>query len=240
MLRYIRDLLGWNHSTSIPQEKPVELATTVVYLRVGVNTPDRFRDPTGTPDSTGTKNPAENGPLDVPGRSFNAPTFPPRQLSPVSGSGAGVVATDAQTGRTSSRSASRKVRDSKNIRSLGLFSKTVADQLESLGLHNAGDLLACNPQDLAVREASLARRIRQAQRAIRFSRRFPDMTPPDALLLFAVHRRNRKTIASEPPALLRRDIQRLLISSRGQKRWGGRPAPPIAQIKVWVNAAQRS
>jgi hypothetical protein len=234
MLRYIRDLLGRIHSTSTPRETPVGLDTTVVYLRVGVNALDRFRD------LTASQNLTEDAPLDAAEHSLVDQTLSPPQFSPESRSEACVVATDAKFGRPSVRSESRQTRDNKSVRSLGLFSRSVADKLESLGLRTAGDLLACNPQDLAVREASLARRIRRAQRAIRFSRRFPEMTPPDALLLFAVHRRSRKAIASEPPALLRRDIQRLLISSRGQKRWGARPAPPIAQVKAWVNAAQRS
>jgi len=226
MLRYIRDLLGWNGSTSDQLKNQGGVDTTVVYLRVSMN-------PSGPEsDSADQKHAAVISRPEAANRSSGESRFSPRPLR---------IANDCDTGSAKAdQSRSRQTRTSKSIRSLGLFSDTDADRLESLGLHTAGDLVACDPQALAAREAPLARRIRLAQRALRFSRRFPDMMPTDALLLFAVHRRSRKTIAGEPPGLIRRDIQRLLLSSRGQKRWGDRTAPPIALVKAWVDAARLS
>jgi len=226
MLRYIRDLLGWNGSTSDLLKNQGVVDTTVVYLRVNLATsgPDS--------DSAAPKNGSVVSSSETANGLLGQSPFSQRKLLPDGGC-------DKGSG-TADKLISRQTRDSKSIRSLGLFSRPVADQIESLGLYTAGDLIAYSPETLAAREAPLARRIRRAQRAIRFARRFPDMTPPDALLLFAVHRRSRKSIADEPPGLIRRDIQRLLLSSRGQKRWGDRSAPPIARVKAWVDAARQS
>ena len=64
------------------------------------------------------------------------------------------------------------------------------------------------------------------------------MTPHEALLLFATHRRSPIGLATENAGILRRDLQRLLLSSRGQKLAAGCPAPELQRVRQWVAEAK--
>ena len=71
-------------------------------------------------------------------------------------------------------------------------------------------------------------------RVRRFTRRFTDMAPREARLLFAVYRRTVKSLAIESPAVLQRDLHRFVLSSRGQRISRGQAAPSIARVRTWV------
>jgi len=76
-------------------------------------------------------------------------------------------------------------------------------------------------------------------RILRFMRRFNRMSPIEARLLFAVHRRTVRGLASESPVGLQRDLQRFILSSRGQRISRGQPAPNVTKVKAWVEAARQ-
>lgn len=124
---------------------------------------------------------------------------------------------------------------------LGLFPLAVLRRLRRVGIRTADDLLAATPQRLAAQleaPACWAVKFRRYQRAIRFAQRFTAMTPLEALMLFAIHRRSRAALAAESPAMLRRDLQRLLLSSRGQKLAADRPVPAIQRVRRWIDEAK--
>lgn len=79
---------------------------------------------------------------------------------------------------------------------------------------------------------------RRRTRAHRFSAIFSDMTPREAKLLFCVHRRSLRQLASESPAALRRDLQRFVLSSRGRAISRDRPAPTLVRVRRWVSEAK--
>jgi hypothetical protein len=75
-------------------------------------------------------------------------------------------------------------------------------------------------------------------RAIRFAKRFDDMKPSEARILIAIHRRTPRSLASESPAILKRDWQRFLLSTRGQRLSPQQTVPTIERIRGWVAAAK--
>lgn len=75
-------------------------------------------------------------------------------------------------------------------------------------------------------------------RAIRFASRFDDMKPSEARILIAIHRRTPRSLASESPAILKRDWQRFLLSTRGQRLSPKQMVPPIERIRGWVAVAK--
>lgn len=75
-------------------------------------------------------------------------------------------------------------------------------------------------------------------RAIRFAKRFDDMKPSEARILIAIHRRTPRSLASESPAVLKRDWQRFLLSTRGQRLSPQQTVPPIERIRGWVATAK--
>ncbi len=128
-----------------------------------------------------------------------------------------------------------------SLKRLGMFSPQVLRRLRRAGLRTAADLLAAEPDCLVQRMGAPDRwalRIRRCQRALRFSRGFSDMTPLEALILFAAHRRSRRRLAAESAGLLKRDLERLLLSSRGQMLAAGCSAPEIARVRLWIREAR--
>ncbi len=83
------------------------------------------------------------------------------------------------------------------------------------------------------------RRAKAIARAKRFSKVFSDMSPNEARLLFAIHRRRLRKLAQESPAMLQRDLHRFVLSSRGQRLSRNRPAPSVARVRVWVVEASQ-
>lgn len=132
--------------------------------------------------------------------------------------------------------------DSELCRLRMLPKKTVAN-LAEVGIVTAGDLLAADLEMLSRRLEGPANRSRQLERArhlIRFAFRFSDMTLLEAALLFAVHRRSRRTLAGESAAVVRRDLERLLLSTRGRRISRGCAAPELARVRRWIEEAKRS
>ncbi len=121
--------------------------------------------------------------------------------------------------------------------------------LRRVGFRNSADVVTASPKriqrllgDLSEVSAGDARRaaklIRRTRWAVTFSSRFSDMTLRQALMLRAVHRGNRASLAAEQPGLLRRDLQRLAYSSRGSRWLGLEELPPIELIKNWIGQAR--
>lgn len=86
---------------------------------------------------------------------------------------------------------------------------------------------------------SASRRRSRRQAAVRFARRFSKMTPREALCLMAIHRRQPDGLANESPALLKRDLERYLWSSRGQRHVDRIPSPDLARVRRWIEEAQQ-
>ncbi len=126
---------------------------------------------------------------------------------------------------------------------LRIFSSRRCQQLASIGITTAGELLSCDPADTAHRlgaSPAAKRALTRSRHAIRFAAAVPGMMPRDALLLIRVHRRGTRRLATESPASLRRDLERFALSSRGQRLLRGRPVPTIDQLRGWIDACARS
>ena len=82
------------------------------------------------------------------------------------------------------------------------------------------------------------KRSSRRRRAIRFAKRFEDMTPRQAAVLHAIHRRGMRSLASESPGPLRRDWFRFQQSSRGRKICGQRSLPELCQLRSWIQQAR--
>jgi hypothetical protein len=126
---------------------------------------------------------------------------------------------------------------------LAIFSRRALAKLRRAGIRTAADLIGIDPDTLAQQTgapAGWAARIKRRQRAIRFARSFSAMTPLEALMLFAAHRRSRRRLADESAAVLKRDLERLLLSSSGQKLAPSQPAPTIARVRLWIAEARSS
>lgn len=123
------------------------------------------------------------------------------------------------------------------LAALGAISDRLLRKLRRAGLRSCEDLLRADAvavvQQIKAPQPYVAR-IRRYQRAIRFSRRFSAMTPHEALLLFAAHRRNPTRLATENAGILRRDLERLLLSSQGQRLAAGCPVPELARVRQWI------
>jgi hypothetical protein len=79
---------------------------------------------------------------------------------------------------------------------------------------------------------------RRRRRILRFAKKFQDMKPQEARLLFAVHRRTVASLARENSAQLQRDLQRFVLSTRGQRINSQRAAPTLTKVRTWVRQAQ--
>lgn len=91
---------------------------------------------------------------------------------------------------------------------------------------------ASRPEQTAVRQRS------RRQRTIRFAKHFPDMNPREARVLMAIHRRSPHALARESAAVLKRDWERFLLSSRGQRLAATTGVPDVARIRGWISLAQ--
>jgi len=225
MFRIIRQFFGPVQSAVQPQEKP---ETTLVYVRV----------------KPGRKCIVENR-LD-PLIGTSAPTVPSptpsiaptRQSKPV----------PQATARSGSKT---------SLASLQIFSARQIKLLARIGCRTERDLMRLAPQRLEKRLAELAlslqdsegappaplinrmgSTVRRGRWAIRFAGRFCDMTPRESLLLHAVHRGSRQTLAQDSAGMIRRDLQRLALSSRGQRMLRLDEIPEIERVKSWIAQAR--
>jgi len=79
---------------------------------------------------------------------------------------------------------------------------------------------------------------KRRQRCCRFAARFSDMDPGEARILMAIHRRSPRRLAFESPGLLKRDWQRFLLSSRGQRIAPSGAVPDLDRVRSWVQQAR--
>ncbi len=121
---------------------------------------------------------------------------------------------------------------------LRICSASRSQQLSQLGVVTAGDLLTADLNEIAHRLAdrTLTRRLKRTVRAIQFAAAVPGMMPRDSMLLICVHRRSIRSLASESPAVLHRDLQRFALSTKGQRALKGRRLPSVKRIRRWVEA----
>lgn len=140
--------------------------------------------------------------------------------------------------RRPSRGRSRRPQ---SLAAAGIGSAAWRRALRSIGIRTTDDLLHADPCELAERlrwPVTAEQRVRRWQRAIRMARAVPAMTPLDALMLRAVHRRTLRAIASEEAPRLHRDLKRYALSSRGAKHLGDRPLPSLDDVRRWVEGAR--
>ncbi len=121
---------------------------------------------------------------------------------------------------------------------LRICSASRSQRLSQLGIITAGDLLAADVVEVGriLDDRTLPRRLKRTVRAIQFSAAVPGMMPRDAMLLICVHRRSIRSLASESPAVLHRDLQRFALSTKGQRALKGRRLPSVKRIRRWVDA----
>ncbi len=123
------------------------------------------------------------------------------------------------------------------LSALGAISPRLLRRLRRAGVQSCGQLLAAEPAELVQQlgmPSQTVGRLRRYQRAIGFSQRFTEMSPHEALILFAAHRRTVAGLAAENAGTLRRDLQRLLLSSLGQKLAAGLAAPELPRVRQWI------
>lgn len=196
----------------------------------GLQGPQPLRTPAPETTVLWVRVPAEPAPAPAP--AAVKPPATPAAAAPPSGVSPGAGSPAAGAARSTA---------AVPLGQLGLFPLSVLRRLRRVGIRTADDLLAATPQRLAAQlgaPACWAAKFRRYQRAIRFAQRFTAMTPLEALLLVAIHRRSRAALAAESPGVLRRDLQRLLLSSRGQKLAADRPAPAIQRVRRWIDEAK--
>ena len=83
-----------------------------------------------------------------------------------------------------------------------------------------------------------ARRRARQQRVLRFAKHFTGMEPREARILIAMHRRSPHVLARESAAVLKRDWERFLLSSAGQRLAAGSEVPDIARLRNWITLAR--
>lgn len=135
-----------------------------------------------------------------------------------------------------------RVRRSPTLRAAGIGSVAQRRALRSVGVLTADDLLRADAAELVQRlhwPAVAERCVRRWQRAIRMARAIRTMTPRDALMLRAVHRRSVRALASEAAPRLYRDLKRYALSSRGAKQLGEHPLPSLDDVRRWIEEAQQ-
>lgn len=120
---------------------------------------------------------------------------------------------------------------------LSLCSPRRCAQLADLGVETAGDLLWCDASAIASTFGApdrAGRAMERFQAAVRLALDVDGMTPRDAMLLLAIHRRSADSLARETAATLRRDLERFSLSSQGSRLVGRRGIPSHRRIKTWI------
>jgi hypothetical protein len=140
---------------------------------------------------------------------------------------------------------------------LGIFSTRQVTLLRQIGCRTDRELLRLTPQRLGKRlagfcsaqqhspDAPLAPPIdrirslvRRGRWAIRFANHFGDMTPRESMLLRAVHRGSRQNLSRDSAGMIRRDLQRLALSSRGKRLVTLDQIPKLHRIQNWIVTAR--
>lgn len=124
-----------------------------------------------------------------------------------------------------------------NLEHLKLFPIRRCEQLASVGIQTAGDLVYGDPKAIAAtfdHSERAERALRRYRAAIRMALAVDSMMPRDALLLVAIHRRSVASLSRESAAQLHRDLERFSLSTRGSKLVGRRGVPSLRRVKAWV------
>lgn len=226
MLRIIRQFFGPRQTA---QQPGPQLETTLVYVRVKPDRQSAHETRIETPPAVSVV-PAATASVQPPTRQPKPARKPPRT------SGA----------RTP-------------LANLKVFSARQITLLRQIGCRTDRDLLRLTPKRLEKRLADFASSqehgldaplappidrirsiVRRGRWAIRFAGRFDDMTPRESLLLRAVHRGSRQTLTQDSAGMIRRDLQRLTLSSRGQRILTLDEIPDIDRVKNWIAQARDS
>lgn len=119
---------------------------------------------------------------------------------------------------------------------LRICSPVRCERLAEIGILTAGDLVTADLARVSqtTGDEMLARRLKRTIRAIQLAAGVPGMMPRDAMLLICVHRRSIRSLASESPAVLHRDLQRFALSTKGQRAMKGRRLPSLKRVRRWV------
>lgn len=216
--------------------------TTVVYLRVN---PDK-------PTTSHPQPPAQDA---LPSAASTAAIHRPN--ASIDSNSAG-----HNTGRTPQASVDRvrprKAASTRTLASLRIYSKPQRVLLaRMIDCHTDRDLLRLTPRRLAERLARpvgpsqpphpsdrpiplerIRRLVARGRWAIRFANHFADMTPREALCLRAIHRWRRRALADDSAALIRRDLQRLALSTAGERLIKLDEIPDRQRIAAWIADAR--
>ena len=122
-----------------------------------------------------------------------------------------------------------------------LCSPKRCDRFAMAGVFTAGDLAVADPIELAVKMGlpiKASNTLKRYRRAIRFATEIAGLMPRDALLLTGIHRASARAIALDSPQAILRDLERFVLSSRGQRLLGNRRLPSMRRIKAWVTFCQ--
>jgi Domain of unknown function (DUF4332) len=125
---------------------------------------------------------------------------------------------------------------------LRIFTPVRCERLTEIGIVTAGDLVTADLARLGrtLGDQTLPRRLKRTVRAILLAAAVPGMMPRDAMLLMCVHRPSVRSLASESPAILHRDLQRFALSTKGQRATKGRRLPSVKRIRRWVETRSQS
>lgn len=229
MLRTIRKLFGARQTPSTPIET---LDTMLVYVRVKPDT-------TLANESSVDEHRAESRPT----------------VSADSGMPVAVLPTAARP--KPPRTAAQQAESSGALPNLEIFSATEIKLLRHVSCRNTDDLLRLTSVRLEKRLAQFAAAdqhnldappappldrirsiVRRGRWAVRFASHFAEMTPRESLLLRAIHRANRHALAQDSAGMIRRDLQRFALSSRGQQLVTLDQVPELPRIRNWIATAR--
>lgn len=234
MFRIIRQLFGSGKSTPQANE---ECETTLVYVRV-------------KPDQRPAIE-AENqqNQLSIPAAA--------KQVAPQIA--AGVQPIDKQNRQRARRRKTRRPTDPRTpLAKLAIFSPKQIKLLRRIDCTCDIDLRLLDTNSLAKRLANyqssrsaaaeplsqafaekVKTLVRRGRWALRFADQFDDMKPRESLLLRAVHRGGIRTLAQDSAGMIRRDLQRLALSSRGQRILTLDEIPEMQRVKAWIAEARK-
>ena len=152
----------------------------------------------------------------------------------------------------------RKALAGKSLSELAIFSARQINLLRQIGCHTDRQLMRLTPRRLEKRLTRFASAqqnnpkapvslpidrirslVKRGRWAIRFANHFEDMTPRESLLLRSVHRGTRQTLSRDTAGLIRRDLQRLSLSSRGKRLVTLDQIPDLQRIKNWISLARK-
>lgn len=140
-------------------------------------------------------------------------------------------------GDSSRESSHRRVNAARSSSSTRVIRARLSPELSQLAAAHTIETFVLEAAD--EKSVSTPRSRRRTLRLRRFARRFTAMTLCEARLLVAVHRGSLRAVAADNAGQLHSDIQRFLLSTRGQTAFNGKNAPGIEKIRQWVTEARQ-